>query len=513
MNRNTLLRHHISAAFLLTLGLACGMSPAHAQTVPATDAEPNNSCAAAQDLSTATFPVTIPGRIEASDVDFYRFTGTPGSRITIDQKSSGTQPLGDPLMAVYSGNCATLLALDDYSGGYWDAQITLTVPESGSFVVAASAYPDYELTGSIWNEGTYTLSITPLTLAQGVVGRVIDALTGAPVSASVMLTYCPGNYCIQDVGYAYTGATGEFRFEEGSYSLYGMLRTGQYRIRIVANNYEEVQDRTIHLAEGELLNLGDVALTPLPAVGSIRGRAVDSLTGAPLPGRAAPYAEAYLLYCPQNYTYCWTERYGDVDAQGYFKFESNNVSPLRPGTYYVQVNADQYQNGQSARFDVADQQHADIGNVGLESFPVRVNLTQSCGGAVPTTGGTCNFTVKISNGMPTRLHGESWSTIRANGLASAVAGTTFQADKPQVLNLAPGASVNLPFSFFVPGEARDGTYICVETYASQRPHLFNTLGHNDVFCLRKGGQGFTLVPENQKRNAVKAAKGEQTTQP
>jgi hypothetical protein len=508
--RNTLLRHRISATFLLTLGLAFGASSAQAQAI---DAEPNNACTAAQDLGAAGLPFTVQGHIGSQDIDFYRFTGTPGALISIDHQQSGAQPLGDPLMAVYSTDCTTLLALDDYSGGYVNARVTFNVPADGSFVVAATSYPDYEFTGATWYEGSYTLSFQAVALAQGVVGRVVDARTGAPVDATVMLTHFPTPYRVEGVGYATTGASGEFRFEEGSYHLYGTLKAGQYELRIVAYNYEEIQKMSFQLAEGELLNLGDVALTPLPTVGSIRGRVVDSQTGAPLPGTGAPFSQALLLECPQDYAYCLADRYGSVDAQGYFKFNGTDMNPLRPGTYQVRIYADQYKEGQSARFTVADQQHADIGNVPLQSFPVRVNLTQSCGGAMPTTGGSCGFTVKISNGLPARLHGEAWSIVQANGLASAVASTTFQTDKPQVLNLAPGDSVNLPFSFFVPGEVRDGTYICVETYASQRPHLFNTLGYNDVFCLRKGGQGFTLVPEDQKRNAVRAAKGETAVQP
>lgn len=79
---------------------------------------------------------------------------------------------------------------------------------------------------------------------------------------------------------------------------------------------------------------------------------------------------------------------------------------------------------------------------------------------------------------------------------------------PAGVNLPPGGSVNLPFTFFVPGEVHDGAFICVRGLAASRPHSFNTLGDHHLFCLTKGGGFFRTVPEHEKRDAVRRSQGE-----
>ena len=55
----------------------------------------------------------------------------------------------------------------------------------------------------------------------------------------------------------------------------------------------------------------------------------------------------------------------------------------------------------------------------------------------------------------------------------------------------------------VPGEVSDGTYICLQNYVARKPHSFNVLGQHHLFCLSKGGGFFRVVPENEKREAVR----------
>jgi hypothetical protein len=74
------------------------------------------------------------------------------------------------------------------------------------------------------------------------------------------------------------------------------------------------------------------------------------------------------------------------------------------------------------------------------------------------------------------------------------------------VSLASAASVDLPLSFQVPASLQDGTTICARAYAGYRSNPFDTIGLHDLFCLRKGEQGFTVLPEAQKRELLKKEK-------
>ena len=54
----------------------------------------------------------------------------------------------------------------------------------------------------------------------------------------------------------------------------------------------------------------------------------------------------------------------------------------------------------------------------------------------------------------------------------------------------------------------NGSYICVNGFAAQRPHEFNTLGTHSLLCFSKGVDGFLQVPEDKKHDAVRRARGE-----
>ena len=306
------------------------------------------------------------------------------------------------------------------------------------------------------------------------------------------------------MGSLYTGTGGSFRFD--TTSLYGaLLAEGDYRIRVNHYNYFPLETPTFHLAEGQLLDLGTVAITPIPTVSSIRGRAVDAITGAPMPGTTTPRTWVELLYCQTGSTGCSTVRHAYADAQGAFLFEGSENYPLRGGTYRLQLWADQYQMTDHEFVVDGDQDDVNIGDVAVKSLPVRINLVQGCG-EIPAAGGDCNFTVSIANGLTDRLHGETWTVIEASYIGSDVHRTSFQTDASKALSLAPGESVTLPFSVFVPGDVANGAFICAQGFVSQRPHEFNTLGFHDLFCLRKGAEGFAAVAEDQKRNTVKKLK-------
>jgi hypothetical protein len=84
--------------------------------------EPNNTCPTAQDVGAVAFPLTRDGSLDSTpetlDVDFFRFTGTPGSAVKVDLEGqdTGQGTLGDPFLGLFDSNC-NLLALDDDGSG------------------------------------------------------------------------------------------------------------------------------------------------------------------------------------------------------------------------------------------------------------------------------------------------------------------------------------------------------------------------------------------------------------
>ena len=180
--------------------------------------------------------------------------------------------------------------------------------------------------------------------------------------------------------------------------------------------------------------------------------------------------------------------------------------PMVPGTYQLVAGASQYQDTFSQTFEVANGQHFNFGAFRVKSMPARVNLVDTC--TIPAAGGTCQVTMRVTNGATSRLEGEAWGMVQASWTGSPAQRTEFQVGSPKALSLAPGQSVVLPLTFEVPGNVSDGSYICVTGYAAQRPHEFNTLGAEPVACFYKGFGGFTRVPENKKHDAVRRARGQ-----
>lgn len=500
-------------AFLLAASLCLTVAlGAHAQEL---EVEPNHPCTAAQDLGSLAQSLSLNGSIDGSDVDFYRLTASPNASATARLSGAdwGLGSLPDPLLGVLSSDCSTVLALNDDFNGL-NSQIRFTVPADGSFIVAAASYADYGLTGAGYYTGGYRLSleVAQQTNARSVSGQVVDSRTGSPLSGAwVTLLRCSNGYCFDFLGTYYTWSDGRFRFQSDAYPLYGPLQAGEYQIVVYAYNYETTQTAPFYLAPGEDRDLGAVALTPFPRVGSIRGRVVDLLTGNPLPGNAVPYTWVELQYC-QDEWYCYTSRYAAPDAEGRFRFESSTWDRLLPGTYQIRAYADQYETATGPRFTVADAEHHDAGDLALKSFPVRMYLGQPCG-PISSHGGNCQFTVQIVNGMADRLQGEAWSVVSASWIGSPAQSTVFQTGIPKSLSLAPAASTTLPFTFHVPASVDNGAYICVQTLVSQRPHSFNTLGSHYDFCLVKGAYGFSAVPEERKREAVDKSKGDRPHTP
>ncbi|HSF33647.1 MAG TPA: hypothetical protein VLK82_24675 [Candidatus Tectomicrobia bacterium] len=356
--------------------------------------EANHPCPSAQNFGVIALPFALDGSLdstpESPDVDFFRFTGTPGAlvRVDLEGQETGNGTLGDPLLGFFDAGC-TLIALDDDGGAGLNSRLVLAIPGDGVFILGVTAYPDFDFIGG--GEGTYELTITPVS-----------------------------------------------------------------------------------------------------AIGSIRGRVVDAVTGDPLPGDIDPFAFVQLLRCEEDG--CFDVNGQPTDAEGRFQFSRDfSGQPLAVGTYQIVAFADQYQQGQTDPFGVAEGEDRDVGDVPLQPFPVQFSDIVSCGD-LPSEGGQCQYSVRVTNRLTTRLDGEAWSLVWGFGIGSFVDFTHFQVENVRPLRLKSQESRDVRFIFRVPSEVRNGATICTSVFVGQRPDaFFDTVGIRDLFCISKGITGFSVM--------------------
>jgi hypothetical protein len=254
-----------------------------------------------------------------------------------------------------------------------------------------------------------------------------------------------------------------------------------------------------------------LTVAPVQVIGSISGRVRDAISGTPLRGDVEPFAFVRLLQC--NDFGCFDVNSQAADSAGRFRFESDvNGAPLRTGNYMIVASANQYQVGQTEPFAVGEAEHYDVGNFALSSFPVLFSDIQPC--SIPSEGGVCEFSVKITNGLPTRLSGKAWSMVSASGTGSFAGLTAFQTDTAREVRLNPGRNTTLRFRFRVRGSVADGANICALVYVGQNPNaFFNPVGLNLVFCLTKGSGGFTLMSPQEAQAASQQMQVQELTRP
>lgn len=359
-----------------------------------TELEPNNSCQTAQDVGEPPYPFTLSGELDSSsapDVDFYRFTGTPGVSVTIDLEgqATGMGTLPDPYLGFFDSNC-NLVTTNDDSNGTLNSQLVITVPADGVFVLGATLCCDSGFFGG--GNGTYQLTVAPV-----------------------------------------------------------------------------------------------------QTINSISGLVADFQTGRPLRGDAEPFAFVQLIRCTD--TACFYMAGQPVGSDGRFRFTRDfNGAPLPVGNYRLELFATQYFFSQAGPFTVGEGEEFDVGEIRLTSFPVRFSSVNAC--TVPSNGGTCEFSVKITNGLPSRLSGRVWSVVDGFNLGSPANATTFQTGSTRDLRLDPGKSATVRFQFHVPGSVADGATICSRVYVGQNPDAqYNTVGLSYVFCIVKDSTGFTVLSD------------------
>jgi hypothetical protein len=260
----------IILTFAVTLCLAGG--PSSQAFAQAEDTEPNDTCAAAQDLGTLDGDgLFVTGSLDTPpddpDVDFFRFAAAPGTTLLANLEGEDTDQgtLPDPLVGLFDSNC-NLAGFNDDGGQGVNARLLFEVPDDGVVILAASAFDDFNFLGKGFVSGSYGLSIAPAPPPIGsIVGRVIDATTGEPLPAFVLLLRCDEfGECEEEVAEQNTDDEGRFRFER---DFDGQpLPAGTYQVVAFADDFEDETTEPFDVGGGEDLDVGDIALSPAPFV-------------------------------------------------------------------------------------------------------------------------------------------------------------------------------------------------------------------------------------------------------
>ena len=481
------------------------------------ETEPNNTCEDAQDVGTPILPFTIEGSLDsvegAPDIDFFRITGVPGDLVQVDHQGSysGKGTLGDPFLGLFDEFC-NFIALNDDTGGL-DSRLIFTVPGDGTYVLAATNCCDVEFLGG--GQGTYQLTISPTQVADSISGHLVNARDGtslpgdSPPFAFVQLFRCTDGSCFESVGFQQADNNGNFRFDSGING--NPLFAGSYQLEATANGFE-LTTSFFDLLENEALNLGDIALQPLRLIGSLSGRLVDAVDGAPLSGFGPPFARADLERCEEFG--CFPVAGGQPDEQGLFRFEGV-LFGLAPGRYRVSAFAEDYQPTTTDQFDVGEFEDIDVGDIGLTPFPIQFGSIEAC--EIPPGGGLCEYGIELRSRGPGRFKGEAWSTVDflPNGppfhpLRFQVGRVGTSNPMPVGLNLRSGQTVSLRFQLDVPGNVPDNSIICATAAVGSDPDpQFHSLGDRFLFCAVTQSGNFELLSDKEGRKRIRELKQQQ----
>ena len=233
------------------------------------ESEPNDSCLTAQSFDQIDLPFILEGNLDVNDVDFYRFTATPGMFIQVDLEGQATEKgtLSDPLLGFFDSDCNLIAYNDDYFS--LNSRLIIRVPTDGVLILAATLFGDFSFTGDHDGQGTYQLTLEQFVPNCLISGRVVDALTVVGLSgqdypfASVELSRCIDGWCDW---VNRTTADGEGLFYFVSDYLGQLLPPGNYEVRASAEGYQAGLKVVVDVEEdGEFVDIGDLALEPLPA--------------------------------------------------------------------------------------------------------------------------------------------------------------------------------------------------------------------------------------------------------
>jgi hypothetical protein len=258
------------------LFILCFVAASSSQAFPqAVEVEPNDPCAEAQGVGAidVTGVFSVQGSLDTPpvepDIDFYRFSATPGAQVVADHEGqdTGAGTLLDPLLGLFDSDC-NLLASDDDGGVGLNSRARFDVPQDGVFVLAASSCCDDQFTGDGSESGTYQLTISPPPPAIGSIsGRIVDARTGEPLPgneppfASAELFLCEGGSC-ENVSFQSADGEGQFRFERDFNDQ--PLPVGTYQVIASAEEFEQAETDPVEVGEGDEVDVGAIPLQPTP---------------------------------------------------------------------------------------------------------------------------------------------------------------------------------------------------------------------------------------------------------
>jgi len=263
-----------------------------------------------------------------------------------------------------------------------------------------------------------------------------------------------------------------------------------------------VADRFDNSLSGNgITNPGPYALTlglQAPSIGSISGRLVDALTIEPLLPRQSTRVE--LQRCSDGF--CSFVDSQSTDALGRFRFEFNSPRRRMPvGTYVVVGSATEYGSRSSERVAVGADEDVDFGDIALTPPPVLFSGIAPCASLLPQ-GGVCEFSANIRNNTRAPLAGVVRSIVRGSNFFSSGNPVLFEANSSMpgddarriLVEVPPFSSSVVTFAFEAPSFLSNGNEICADLYLGVRPSpLFNTVRTQNLFCLRKGANGFELM--------------------
>lgn len=329
----------------------------------------NESCSVATDLGNLPLPNTVSGNLESTaafgDVDYYRLSATPGSRLALNIQGTRTSTqVGGTLVGVFDSSC-TLQQMTRFD------RLVLTVPADGVLILAASQEPDYSFAGGS-GVGPYGIELRAYQEIGTISGTLLDADSGAPISyyswPQLELDRCTDASCAQTQAVAYTYAdwwSGDFRFSTDWYGL--PLESGTYRIVATAAGY--LPGSVIFTAQvGDSPALGVLTIAQQPGIGSISGAFVDRDGGAPLSG------SIYLNQClNEDCSSSTMVMNAYVYDGGRFSFTTNFAGQRLPAAVYtLSFTASwpyRHQPYVSAPFSVGVDEDLEVGDLAVFPYP------------------------------------------------------------------------------------------------------------------------------------------------
>jgi hypothetical protein len=262
-----------------------------------------------------------------------------------------------------------------------------------------------------------------------------------------------------------------------------------------------------------LLRVGSLVLTAVfspvasaqdVAIGSISGRLVNGVMGTPVEAGGDPPTTVQLSRCGDD-GFCGGDlRIFAVGPGGEFFIDGNDDGrPIAPGDFELFARADQFELTRLL-FRVEAGQNLDLGDVALTPFPLTFTNVRPCMD-LPPEGGTCRYSVTLTNNAPTRTAGQALSLVTGGFGATRFEASTRRSGASPIradFNLASRASRDLTFFFDTPSLAPDGM-ICTQIQAGVQPSpLFDMVRRKPLFCIVKRASSLQVLSVEESQDLL-----------